>query len=71
MHTLQLGLYKIVFHCKAFAHRSLIVLLPPPTCIAHAIAILLHGYCTIYDPPPTPFLFAVHHTLLLVSISCK
>jgi len=27
---------------------------PPLTCIAHTIAILLHGYCAKYDPPPDP-----------------
>jgi len=27
---------------------------PPSICIAHTIAILLHGQCAIYDPPPNP-----------------
>jgi len=24
---------------------------PPPNCIAHTIATLLHGHCVMYDPP--------------------
>jgi len=25
--------------------------IPPPNCIAHTIATLLHGHCVMYDPP--------------------
>jgi len=32
----------------------------PPTCIAHTIAILLHDYCAIYDPPPSELPFVCH-----------
>jgi len=35
-------------------HESIIFLLPPPTCIAHTVAMLLQYYCAIFDPPPTP-----------------
>jgi len=38
----------------SFVHISSILSLPPPTCIARTIAILLHVYCAIYDAPPTP-----------------
>ena len=48
------GLYKILFYFEAVVHESIILLLPPPTCIAHTIAILLHDYCAIYDPPSEP-----------------
>jgi len=43
----------------------------PPTCRAYPIAILLHDYCAIYDPPPTPLLYAIHHTILVMAMSCK
>ena len=35
------------------------------------IAILLHAHCAIYAPPPTLPVYAVHHTILMVAISCK
>jgi len=42
------------------------------TCNAHAIAILLHGYCAMYPPPPpTSILYAIQHTILAMAISCK
>ena len=43
---------------------------PPPTCIAHTItiAIPLHDSRAIHDPPPTPLLYAVHHTILVMTI---
>jgi len=52
-------------------HESIILLLLPPACIARTNAILLHVYCAIYDAPPTPLMYAIHHTLLLLAISCK
>jgi len=45
--------------------------LPPPTCTAYPIAILLHDYCAIYAPPSTLSLYAIHHTILGMAISCK
>jgi len=54
-----------------FVHESSILLLPPPTCIARTIAIILHVYCTIFDPLPIPRLYAIHHTILFMAISCK
>jgi len=52
-------------------HESVIHLLPPATCSARTIAILLHVYCAIYDAPLTPLLYAIHHTILAITISCK
>jgi len=43
----------------------------PPTRIAHTIALLLHAYCAIYDPPPTALVYAIHHTILVMAISRK
>jgi len=37
-----LGLYKILFYVEAIVYESIILLLQPPTCIAHTIALLLH-----------------------------
>jgi len=64
-------LYKRLVHFEAYAHESTILLLPPPTCIARTIAILVHVYCAIYDAPPTPPLYAIHKTVLATAISCK
>ena len=52
-------------------HKSIILLLPPPTCIARTIAILLHVYCAICESPPTPLWHAIHHTILVMVISCQ
>jgi len=65
------GLYKILFDFEAFVHESILLLLAPPTCIARTIAIPLHVNCAIYDTPRTPLLYAIHHTRLVSSISCK
>ena len=43
----------------------------PPTRIAHTIALRLHDYCAIYGPPPPPLVHAIHHTILVMAISCK
>jgi len=67
-----LGLYKIFFHIEVFVHESILLVSPPPTCTAHTITILLHGYCAKYDAPPDPrFIQALHHTILAIAISCK
>jgi len=44
---------------------------PPPTRISHTIALLSHDYCAMYDPPPTPRVYAMHYTILVMAISCK
>jgi len=50
---------------------------PPPTYKASPIAIRLHIHCAIYalrnirPPPPPPSLYAIHHTILDMAISCK
>jgi len=47
------------------------LLFPPPTSKADPIAIRLHDHCAIYAPPPTPTCYAIHHTILVMEISCK
>jgi len=67
-----LGLHKILFHFNAVLWESIILLLPPATCKAYPI--VLH-YCTTitqYTPPlPTPPFYAIHHTILVMAISCE
>jgi len=69
-----LNLYKILFHLfKDLLWESIILLLPPSTCKACSIAILLHDHCATYTPPTDPPLYAIHHTItiLVMAISCK
>ena len=57
---------------EAVVHESTIFSVPPPTCIAHTVAILLQYDCAIYASPPTPPPFVCHtHTILMIPISCK
>jgi len=67
----RIGLAKIVFSFEALVRESIIGSLPPPTCDVRTIAMLLHVYCAIYDASPTPLLYVIHHTLLVMAISCK
>ena len=67
----MVSLYKTVVHFKAFMHESIILVLPPPTCIAHNSAILLHVYCAIYDLPQPPLAYAIHHTILAMQYRVK
>jgi len=65
-------LYMILFRFKALLCESIILLSPPPpACKVDPIAILLRGHCAIYTLPPTPLLYAKHHTMLVMAISCK
>jgi len=66
-----LSLYKILLHFKALLWEAIILLLPPYTCKAYPIAILLHDHCATYAPPTDPSFYAIHHTILTVAISCK
>jgi len=46
---LHVGLYKIFVYVEAVLHKSTILSFPPPTCIAHPAAVLLHDDWTVYD----------------------
>jgi len=66
-----ISLYTILFHFKASLWESIILLCPPPP----AKPTRLQYYCTAiaqYTPPhrPPP-LYAIHHTILVMAISCK
>jgi len=45
------GLYKIFFYFEAFVHESIILSFPSPTCIGHTVAIQMHNYWAVYEPP--------------------
>jgi len=50
----ELGLYKIFFYFLSCVHESTILSFFRrfrPACVAHTVAILLHGYWAIYAPP--------------------
>ena len=72
-HNMSLGLYKILVYFEAVVHESTILSFPPPTCIAHPGAMLLHNHWTVYDPPSDlPFVCcAIHHNILVITISCR
>jgi len=59
------------FNFDAFVCESIILLLPSPPAMPTLLHILLHDYCAIYDPLPTPLLHAIDHTILVMAISCK
>jgi len=61
----ELALYKISSHFAAFMWETILLLLPPSTCTARTIAIQR------YDPDPTPLVYTIHHTILVLAISCK
>jgi len=53
-------------------HESIILVLPPPTSIAHNSAIILHVCCAPYDPPRPPLLaYAIHYTILTMEYRVK
>ena len=52
-----LGLYKLFLVLLCTNQSSFY---PPPL-------LLLHVYRAMYDPPPTPRLYAIHHTLLVMA----
>ena len=54
-----------------YARIHQLFIAPPPTRIAYTIGLLLHDNCAIYDPPPTPLVYSIHHTILVMAISRK
>jgi len=52
-----------------FCARTNYHCIAPPTCIAHTVAILVHYYCTIFNPLPTPRFHAIHPTILCIATS--
>ena len=66
----HIGLYNMFVHFNAFVNEPSLIVLPPPTCNARTVAIVLHDYCARYAPSPTPLLYAIHHTRLVIAILC-
>jgi len=65
-----IGLYQIVLLLVVCARVNHLFILParlhcPSWCNN------LHGYWAIYDPPSTALLYAIHHTILVITISRK
>jgi len=71
LNKVRLGLYKIVVHLFLCVQESIILLLTLPIRITHTTPIRLRDFCAIYIPPPTLPLYAIHHTTLVMTISCK
>jgi len=63
--------YKIFIYFEAVVHESLILSSPTSTCIVHSGAIRLHDHLIVYDTLSDLPLYAIHHTILVISISCK
>jgi len=60
------ALYKILLYFSSFVHESIVLSFFRPACIAHTVAIVLHGYWAIYNPPSTSLLYARHFTILVI-----
>ena len=59
------------FTSRLLCDESNILMFPPPTCIGQTVELLLHDYWAVYGPLPTSLLYATHHTILVITISCK
>jgi len=55
----------------SFVHKSIVLSFLWPACIAYTVAIRLHGYWAVCDPPSTSLLYTTHHTTLEITISCE
>jgi len=69
--SLYIGLYKIFLYFESFVHESNLLLFLPPICIAHPVAILLHNCRAVNNPLSTLRLYAMHHTIVVITTSCK
>jgi len=58
-------------YCGSLLWESILRSLPPPTCNTYPVAIVLDAHCAIYAPPPTLPVYAIHHTISVMAISCK
>jgi len=66
--------YKIFVYFEAVVHDATILSPPPPPPLS-ALPTLVQYYCTIIGQYTTSLLtsrlFAIHHTILVITISCK
>jgi len=56
---------------SSIVHESVVLSFFRPAWIVHIVAILMHDYRAVYDPPSTSLVYAMHHTILVITISCK
>jgi len=71
MITPQLDLYKIFVHSKAFLHKSTILVLPRPPALPTRLQYDCKTFPQQTTPLPTLLLYAIHHTILVITILCK
>jgi len=62
---------KMFVHFYSFVHESIVLSCFRFTCITHTAAIPLHDYWAMNDPPLDPLLYAIHLTILIITILCK
>ena len=60
-----------ILYFESFVHESNLFSILPPTCIVYTIAILLQDCCAVYNLPSTSPFYAIQHTILVITISCK
>jgi len=65
------GLYKICLYFKSFVLKPIVLSFFRPTCIAAHCSIPFERLLGYIRPPPTSFLYAIHHNILAITISCK
>ena len=66
----SLNFDKILFHFTALLWESIILLMPPSTCKAYLITILLHDHCATYaPPPPTPTPYNIGDVAILCRVN--
>jgi len=68
---LCVDLYKLLFHFKVFLWESIILLLPSHPQSLHYCNTIARLLSNIRPPPPTYRVYAIHHTILAMTISCK
>ena len=71
MHNILAFTVQDILSRLSFLARINHPLIAPRTCIALTTAIRLQYNCAIFDPPPTPHVDAIHHTIVCMAISCK
>jgi len=69
---LGISLYKILFHFKTIVWESIILVLPPPHLQSLPYCNNIAGPLRNIRPPHRPPLYyAIHHTILVMAISCE
>ena len=64
-------LYKIFFHFKACVHEQSYFYVPPPLALFTPLQYLCTTIAQCTTLIPTPLLYAIHHIISVLAISCK